>query len=246
MSDNWPLEQDRQFNSEFFTKEELTAKQQENDWLRNRDVEDGVYADYPTYDYSYTYYECKTIDELKKAFLYGNWSIRMGFTYKNLAFINQINAGDEWWTLKKFEDGSLLYFDSITMIRTINHETKTWVADYNTSEYENGSHFRVIRPYAAREHAEALTTKFHKDNPDFVNKEARYVRGEAKDPAKDFGIYFIDINTEYFPDYIEQLLKATYKQCNSLDYLDEEFKEKWKELPELRAYSARELKERLT
>ncbi len=46
----WPLEQNRKFESEFFTEEELTAKQQENDWLRNRDVEDGVYTEYPTHD----------------------------------------------------------------------------------------------------------------------------------------------------------------------------------------------------
>jgi len=244
--DDWPLEPGRKFESEHFTVEELTAKQQENRWLRNRDVEDGVYTEYPTHDYSYGAYECMTIDELKKAFLYGNWSIRQCFTYKNLAFVNQINAGDEWWTLKKFEDGRLLYFDSITMVRTINHETKTWVEDFNTSEYEDGSKFRVIRPWAAKDHAGVLTLKYHENTPDYANKEARFVVGAPKDKKKDVGIYFIDVATGYFPEYIEQLLKATYEQCDSLDYLDEEFSKKWEQAPELRVDSAKELQERLT
>uniref|UniRef100_A0A6M3LSX9 Uncharacterized protein n=1 Tax=viral metagenome TaxID=1070528 RepID=A0A6M3LSX9_9ZZZZ len=242
--DDWPLEPGRKFKSEHFTEEELTAKQQGNDWLRNKDAEDGVYTEYPTYDYSYTYYECNTLEELKKVFLYGNWSIRQCFTYKNLAFINQINAGDEWWTLKKFEDGRLLAFDSITMIRTINHETWKWVEDYNTSEYEDGSRFRVIRPYAARDHVADMTKKFHEDNT-YLNTMARYVVGAPKDKKKDVGIYFVDIATDYFPEYIEQLLKATYQQCGSLDYIDDEFKSKYREHFELRVNDARELNERL-
>jgi len=242
--DDWPLEPGRKFESEFFTKEELTAKQQENDWLRNRDAEDGVYTEYPTYDYSYNiYYECMTIEELKRAFLYGNWAIRQCFTYKNLAFINQINAGDEWLTLKKFEDGRLLDFESITMIRTINHEMRRWVEDFNTSEYEDGKRFRVIRPWVAKEHAEALTVEFHlgapvmglavprlrSENPSYRYKEARYEVGPSKDKRKDVGIYFVDVPTDYFPEYIEQLLKATYDQCKRLEYTSDEFKEKYRD-----------------
>lgn len=251
---NWPLDSNRKFESEHFTIEELTKKQQENDWLRNRDEEDGIYVDYPTNDYSYWAYECMTIDELRRAFLYGNWPIRGCFTYKNLAFINQINAGDEWWTLKKFGDGRLLVFESITMIRTINHETKTWFKDYNTSVFEDGERYRVISRRAAEEHAEALTKRFHAVTgtssrggflsditlkrlrslgivvpPDYVNKEARYSVGDPKDEKKDFGIYFIDIALDYFPDYIEQLLKATYDQCNRTDYTDDEFNEKYRD-----------------
>ena len=245
--DNWPLDYDRLFRNEHWTEGELTAKQQENTWLRNKDAEDGVYTQYPTNDYSYTYYECRTIEELTKTFLYGNWSIRQCFTYKNLAFINQINAGDEWWTLKKFEDGRILAFDSITMIRTINHETWKWVEDFNTSEYEDGSKFRVIRPSVAKDHADALTLKYHEDTPDYANKEARFVVGAPKDKKKDVGIYFIDVATDYFPEYIEQLLKATHDQCDKLKYLDAEFMAKWTTgvMLTMRVHSSRELKERL-
>lgn len=120
----WPLEQGREFASEFYTEEELTEKCQENQWLRlgGPDKEpDAPGFWYPSYDYGYCYYACKTVEELKKVFLYGNWSIRQGFVYKSLAFINQVNAGDEWWTLKKFPDGEILAFESCTMTAIINH-----------------------------------------------------------------------------------------------------------------------------
>jgi len=110
----WPCEEGRVFDSPYFTEAELEAKCQENAWLKNRDAEQGIYAEYPTYDYSYTAYVCESMDELKHCFRFGNWSIRQGFIYKNLAFINQVNAGDEWWTLKKFDDGRLLAFESVT------------------------------------------------------------------------------------------------------------------------------------
>ena len=79
MTNDWPLERGRVFASEFFTEEELTAKQQDNKWLRrggpdrNPDVPSFYF---PTYDYNYTYYECASIEELKKFFLFGNWAIR--------------------------------------------------------------------------------------------------------------------------------------------------------------------------
>ena len=248
--DDWPLEPDRKFDSEFFTEKELTKKQQENSWLRNRDVEDGVYTEYPTQDYSYSYYECKTVDELTKAFLHGNWAIRQCFTYKNLAFINQINAGDEWWALKKFEDGRLLYFDSITMIRTINSERRVWTEDYNTSKFdEDGERysFRMIRPKVAEEYALMLTKQLREGEVLDKSKTGRYVVGEAKDPKKDFGIYFIDIMQEYFEDYIKQLLKATYEQCDRLEYTDDEFKEKYRDgFHSIRVKSGQELQERMT
>jgi len=226
---NWPLDRKRKFNSKHFTLEELTVKQQENSWLRNRDAEDGIYTEYPTYDYSYTAYECFTVEELTKAFLYGNWSIRQCFTYKNLAFINQINAGDEWLTVKKFLDGRLLAFDSCTMIRIIKHEVKSWVLDINTSEFEEGEHVRIVSKRIAEEKANERTKKFHENNKNYLNKKARYVVGDSKDPKMDFGIYFVDIARDYFPEFIEQMLKANYEQCRQWSYTDEDFKKKWRD-----------------
>ena len=226
----WPIDNNRKFESKHFKIKELTKKQQENDWLRNRDAEDGIYADYPTYDYSYGAYECMTIAELKHAFLYGNWSIRQCFTYKNLAFINQINAGDEWWTLKKFEDGTLLSFESITMIRTINHEVESWTQDFRCHESEDvDGRFRIILRGDAERKAEEMTKHFHEKHPLYANKTARYKVGEPQNQSYDFGIYFVDIAEGYFPEYIEQLLNATYEQCRKLEYTSEEFNRKWKE-----------------
>lgn len=70
-------------------------------------------------DYEYCFTACTTIEELKAYFLRGNWAIRQGFTYESLAFINQVNGGDEWWTVKKFPDGELIAFESITMCAVI-------------------------------------------------------------------------------------------------------------------------------
>ena len=82
-------------------------------------------------DYTFgNYYACRTIDELKKAFLYGNWAIRQGFIYESLGFINQINGGDEWWTIKKFHDGSILAFESITMTLIIKDNPEGYFEEY--------------------------------------------------------------------------------------------------------------------
>lgn len=37
---------------------------------------------------------------LELFFLRGNWSFQIGAVYRNLAFINQVDGGDEWWTLR--------------------------------------------------------------------------------------------------------------------------------------------------
>jgi len=107
-----------------FTEKELIQKCQENPWLKTFGV---VFAEDPLMelDYKYCFTECKTLEELKKYFLEGNWAIRQGFTFQNLAFINQVNGGDEWWTLKKFEDGEIVAFESISF-RHIIKKGKTF------------------------------------------------------------------------------------------------------------------------
>ena len=46
------------------------------------------------------FHECKTIKELIEKFKHGNWILGQAFYYKNICFINQINGGDEWLTLR--------------------------------------------------------------------------------------------------------------------------------------------------
>ncbi len=85
--------------------ERLIKKCQENPWLKRGSIYN---------DYNFT--EVKPIKELKDVFRQGNWVICQGFIYRNLAFINQVDAGDEWWTLKKFEDDELVAFESTSFL----------------------------------------------------------------------------------------------------------------------------------
>ena len=55
------------------------------------------------------FYKCETIDELKELFSRGNWCMGQAFYYQNLCFINQVEGGDEWLTIKDDWD-----FDSIS------------------------------------------------------------------------------------------------------------------------------------
>lgn len=55
------------------------------------------------------FYHCESIFELLDRLRTGNWCLGHTFVYKNLIFINQIDAGDEWLTIKDY-----LPIDSIT------------------------------------------------------------------------------------------------------------------------------------
>ena len=57
--------------------------------------------------------EIKNIEKLKEFFKNGNWCLGQGVIYKNLCFIQQVNGGDEWLTIKDFPDGAI-DFESIT------------------------------------------------------------------------------------------------------------------------------------
>lgn len=115
-----------------FSDLELEAECQKNDWLKTGGVmfQDDPMADL---DYTFCFTECKTLKELKEYFIRGNWAIRQGFKLENLAFVNQDNGGDEWKVFKKFPDGELITFESISMrhiILSCSHPTfknpETW------------------------------------------------------------------------------------------------------------------------
>ena len=144
----FPLEKGRQFKSEYFTEKGLIALCENNTWLKTRDHIDGIYTEYPVYDYCFSFYVCNSIKELKECFRYGNWSIRQGFIYKDLAFINQVNAGDEWLTVKSdgeklysFESCSFRHFDKVNefedFIKEMNKATvdQCLNLEYTSPEY---------------------------------------------------------------------------------------------------------------
>ena len=45
------------------------------------------------------------MESLREFFVHGNWAIRQGILYDDLAFIQQVDGGDEWWTLKRTPEG---------------------------------------------------------------------------------------------------------------------------------------------
>jgi len=94
------------------TDEELIRKCQENPWLKQGGV---MFAEDPfaEMDYGYSFYRCKDKEDLKKCLLESD-AIRSGCILDNLAFVNQVNGGDEFWTVKKFADGDLIAFESIS------------------------------------------------------------------------------------------------------------------------------------
>lgn len=121
MSKKWalPIDTDRKFPDYIWTKKEITEKCQHNAWLKRGGV-DFEEDPFMESDYKFgNYYVCYNIKELKEAICFGNWAIRQGFIYESIAFINQINGGDEWWTIKKFPDGKIIAFESMSMKRMI-------------------------------------------------------------------------------------------------------------------------------
>lgn len=83
--------------------EALVEKCQENGWLKRGgyDWQDDPWLE----EYPYSFVEAKDVAALREFFRHGNWAIRTGIVYDDLAFIQQVNGGDEWWTLKKTPDG---------------------------------------------------------------------------------------------------------------------------------------------
>lgn len=47
-----------------------------------------------------SFYICRDVYELVEKLSHGNWSLGTAFVYRNLAFINQINGGDEWLVIR--------------------------------------------------------------------------------------------------------------------------------------------------
>lgn len=53
-------------------------------------------------------------DILREFFESGNWCLGQAIIYKELCFIQQVNGGDEWLTIKRFPNGNIEDFESIS------------------------------------------------------------------------------------------------------------------------------------
>jgi len=86
-----------------------------NPWIRQ--VGSGNPADECAFEKPFGrdyFYKCHTVEELKEKFIHGNWCLGQAFYHQNLCFINQVDGGDEWLTIK--DDWA---FESITWRRII-------------------------------------------------------------------------------------------------------------------------------
>jgi hypothetical protein len=80
----------------------------QNPWIRE--------AEDPPFN-TQSFHECQTDKELLDKFEHGNWCTGQAFFVGNLCFINQVNGGDEWLTIK---DGTP--FESISFGYIIKHK----------------------------------------------------------------------------------------------------------------------------
>lgn len=108
------------------TLNEMIEKCEENLWLKSGSLEDAI----AELDYQFNLIQCVSIEQFIQYMKQGNWSIRQGFALQNLLFVNQINAGDEWWTIRKKKDGSLIAFESISFQSMIESIGEAAVAIY--------------------------------------------------------------------------------------------------------------------
>lgn len=100
------------------TAEKLERKCQENGWLMRGgyDWQDDPYLE----EYPYEFCKAPDMESLTSFFERGNWAIRQGIVFDDLAFVQQANGGDEWWTLKR-DGGKWIDFESVSCGRIVAH-----------------------------------------------------------------------------------------------------------------------------
>jgi hypothetical protein len=90
----------------------MVDKCQQNPWLKvgGIDFEDNFCCEH---DYPYYLERYDSPAMLQMFFEHGNWGTRCAVMYRDLIFVQQVNGGDEWWTLK-IDGERLVAFESIT------------------------------------------------------------------------------------------------------------------------------------
>jgi hypothetical protein len=91
---------------------------QKNDWLRVGGLDFEPVGFCREHDYPYCLERYDDVDMLERFFAHVNWAIRAAVQHHDLIFVNQVNAGDEWWTLK-IDGDQLVPFESLTWRRII-------------------------------------------------------------------------------------------------------------------------------
>ena len=73
-------------------------------------------------------------DTLKAFFRCGNWCLGSAVIYKNLCFIQQVDGGDEWLTIKDFEGGAIS-FESISFKHILDEHENGEDGDKDFDDY---------------------------------------------------------------------------------------------------------------
>lgn len=149
----------------------LVEKCQENGWLKvgGYDWQDDPFLE----EYPYEFSRIDDIDALREYFERGNWAIRQGVVFGDLAFINQVNGGDEWWTLKRdgegwlaFESTSFAYlieakgrgaFD--TLVRSMQLATPAQCRSLDYYDAEATAKWDMVQKERASEHNRTLAQR---------------------------------------------------------------------------------------
>lgn len=92
----------------------LIAKAQGNMWLKTGGADFEPEGFCCEHDHKWFLEEHNDPSHLVSFFADHTWGLRVSMMYRNLIFVNQVNGGDEWWTVKVLPDGELLPFESIT------------------------------------------------------------------------------------------------------------------------------------
>lgn len=86
---------------------------QTNPWLKVGGVDFEPEGFCCEHDHPYYLERYDDPEMLRQFFDHGNWGLRTAVMHRDLIFVNQVNGGDEWWTLK-IDGATLVPFESIT------------------------------------------------------------------------------------------------------------------------------------
>ncbi len=100
-----------------------------NLWIRN------------AYDPPFTkesFCRCETLEDLYSELSKGNWCLAQAFYFENIAFINQIDGGDEWLVIRNalpFESITARYFNFDKLVDFYNRVVKATDEKLKKLEY---------------------------------------------------------------------------------------------------------------
>lgn len=138
------------FNMTPATPEEQRAlfdKCQENGWIKvgGYDWQDDPWLE----EYPFEFSRANTIQDLSEFFAHGNWAIRQGALFGDLAFVQQVNGGDEWWTLKRLPGEGWLAFESVSfahILKESHSEFVRYIAGMQLASPEECKHLDYLPP----------------------------------------------------------------------------------------------------